>query len=604
MHTQNNMSIRIGGDAGQGIESSGATLSLALARAGLHVFSTQDYRSRIRGGHNFYQVRISSHSIHSHSDPPQLLLALTGDTVDLESRLLAKGASVIYDESEPVSVDELRALGLKPMGLPLGLLAEEHGSRVLISTAAVAAACGVIGLERVTLETVLADNFHPKGERVVQDNLAVARASYDVARRRYAADFAWSVRIESAPERMLLNGNQAIALGALAAGCRFIAAYPMTPGTTVFEFLASIAKDYGLVAKHAEDEIAAICMAIGAGFAGARAMTTTSGGGFSLMVEALGLAGMTEVPIVVVDAQRGGPSTGLPTRTEQPDLLFAIHASQGEFPRVVLAPGSIRECFTLTAKAFNLADKYQLPAIILTDTFLAGSLQTVDRDALDFGAIGIDRGKLLSEFDIEHLSEGYRRFELTSDGVSPRAIPGQKEVEFSASSDEHDEHGHITEDIEVRHSMMEKRMRKERSMMSDLEAPRVLGPRDADLTLICWGSSCGPVREASNKLNALGQRTNVLHITQMWPFPSAIVDRFLRRAGRTIVIEQNYTGQFSKLLRMTTSFVPDQKILKYDGRPYTPEEIVQVIRANPRGPAEIAIHTEEPVHSLEVGSNV
>jgi 2-oxoglutarate/2-oxoacid ferredoxin oxidoreductase subunit alpha len=604
MQTINDMSIRIGGDAGQGVESSGAGLSLALARAGLHVFTMQDYRSRVRGGHNFYQIRVAPRPIFSHSDPPQLLLALNRSTIDIEADLLGTGAGVVYDEDCGVTAQELQAKGLKAFGLPLGKLAEEHGSRVLLNTAATAAAAGIVELDLAVIEGVIGENFRPKGQRIVQNNLDVAATAYEMARSRYASGFEWKIKKRDSKRRMLINGNQAIGLGALAAGCKFISAYPMTPATTVFEFLASVADRYGMVTVQAEDEIAAVCMAIGANFAGARAMTATSGGGFDLMTEALGLAGMTEVPLVVIDAQRGGPSTGLPTRTEQPDLLSAIHASHGEFPRFVLAPGTIQECFHLTAKAFNLAEKYQTPVILMTDQFLAGSLQTVDLSALDFASVIIDRGDILTAEDTRNLPDGYSRFLLTPDGISPRGIPGEPKVVHSVSSDEHDIDGHITEEIEIRQAMMEKRMTKERTAERDVEGPKLFGSARADLTLVCWGSSCGPIREAMDLLNARGVPTNLVHITHMWPFPSTGVARQFSRARRTVVIEQNYTGQLSKLIRMTTGRTPDQKILKYDGRPYSPEEIVAIIEAYPDGPAEVSLHTEEPPHKLEVGSNV
>lgn len=600
----NDMSIRIGGDAGQGVESSGAGFSLALARAGLHVFSVQDYRSRVRGGHNFYQVRVSQRPIYSHSDPPQLLIALTKDTVEMDADLLTAGAGIIYDEDSGVVAEDLKDKGLGAFSLPLGRIAEQHGSRVLMNTAATAAAAGIIGLSLERLEEVIAENFKPKGQRIIDNNLSVARVAYSLAQQRYASSFEWKVQGRDGQRRMLLNGNQAIGLGALAAGCRFIAAYPMTPATSIFEFMASVAEPYGVVTKQAEDEIAAICMAIGANFAGVRAMTVTSGGGFSLMSEGLGLAGMTEVPLVVVNAQRGGPSTGLPTRTEQPDLLFAIHASQGEFPRMVLAPGTIQECFELTAKAFNVAEKYQMPVIILTDQFLAGSLQTVDRQACDLNTITIDRGKLLTEAEIKHLPDGYHRFCLSPDGISPRAVPGHPKVVHSVSSDEHDIDGNITEEIEIRQAMMQKRMTKERTAQREVEAPKLFGSAKADLTLVCWGSSCGPVREAMDMLNTRGHKTNLVHITHMWPFPDKALVHQFKQARRTVVVEQNYTGQLSKLIQLTTGLAPRQKILKYDGRPFSPQEIVAAIETYPDGPSEVFLHTEEPPHRLEVGVNV
>ena len=392
----NDMSIVIGGDAGQGVESSGAGFALSFARAGLHVFGLQDYRSRIRGGHNFYQIRLSEQQRLSHSNPVHLVLALTPETVELHLDQLAEGGAVIFPDKFEIDPEPLKKRGVRLDALPLTRIAEEHGSRVMTNTAALGAAAGITEFPLEFMESVIRDNFAAKGQQVVDANLKVADAAYRLARERYGAEFRFKLApVKGAPRRMLMNGNEALAMGALAGGCRFVSAYPMTPATSIVEWLAALPHEYGVVTKHAEDEIAAACMAIGASYAGARAMTATSGGGFSLMVEAMGLAGMTEVPLVIMEAQRGGPSTGLPTRTEQSDLLFVIHASQGEFPRIVTAPGTVEECFEAGWRAFNLAERYQCPVVVLTDTFLASSLRTVDADAIDFAAVEIDRGPTL-----------------------------------------------------------------------------------------------------------------------------------------------------------------------------------------------------------------
>ncbi|MBX6378515.1 MAG: 2-oxoacid:acceptor oxidoreductase subunit alpha, partial [Clostridia bacterium] len=373
--------------------------------------------------------------------------------------------------------------------------------------------------------------------------------------------------------RMVLHGNHALALGALAGGCRFIAAYPMTPATSLFEYMTAHAAEVGVVTKHAEDEIAAICMAIGAAHAGARAMTATSGGGFSLMTEALGMAGMGEIPVVVVLAQRGGPSTGLPTRTEQGDLLFAIHASQGEFPRVVLAPGSHRRCFRAGWRAFNLAERYQCPVIVLTDQFLASSLRSLPLDAFDLGAVRIDRGHTWTAEELERLEEPYRRYALTPSGISPRALPGHPRGVFAITTDEHDETGHITEEIVNRRRMMEKRLRKLDQALGEMEGPLRYGPEEADLTLITWGSTWGPACEAADLLQADGLRANVLHFEDLWPFPAEKARAALAGVRRSVCVEQNATGQFARFLRMCTGFQVDGQLHKYDGRPFSPQEI-------------------------------
>ncbi|MGQ9572270.1 MAG: 2-oxoacid:acceptor oxidoreductase subunit alpha [Dehalococcoidia bacterium] len=574
----NDMSILIGGDAGQGVESSGAGLCQAFARGGLQVFAMQDYRSRIRGGHNFYQIRLSEQPLYSHSNPVQLVLALTAETVPLHMDNIVAGGAVIYPERVQVDEGALKERGVQCFPMPLIAIAEEHGNRIMANTAALAAAAGVCDWPLPYLEDIIGDNFRVKAAQVVESNLAVAKTAYTQARERYAAAFPYKLKPLEAPPRMLIGGNQAISLGALAAGSRFISAYPMTPATSIIEWLSALPRDLGVVTKHAEDEIAAVCMAIGAAYAGARAMTATSGGGFSLMVEALGLAGMTEVPLVVVEAQRGGPSTGLPTRTEQGDLLFVINASQGEFPRVVLAPGTVEECFEAGWRAFNLAERYQCPVIILSDQFLATSLRTLDMEAIDFSTVSIDRGQLLSVDELERLADGYRRFVFTESGISPRAAPGHPKAVYAASSDEHDEYGRITEEINNRRRMMDKRMRKLATAAAEMRPPTRYGPEEADLTLVCWGSGYGPCREAVNVLNSDGGSANLLHFGDLWPFPEDEAARLLSACRHTVAVEQNYTSQLARLIRMCTGFKVERTINKYDGRPFSPEDIVAALR--------------------------
>jgi len=579
------LSITIGGDAGQGVESSGATLSLAAMRSGWYVFSIQDYRSRIRGGHNFYQIRIASRAVRSHSDPVHLLLALTKESVDIHRDNLAPGAGVLYDDSLKVDEGPVKEQGCLLFPMPLTEIAERHGNRVMTNTAAVAAGAGVLGLSLERLKSVVEGRFAAKGPRVVEANLRVADDAYRMAVERFRGAFRYALHGASPPlstrdpggnggETLLISGNEAFALGAAAGGCRFVSAYPMTPATTIFEWLVRKEKKLGIVTKHAEDEIAAVCMAIGAGYAGARALVPTSGGGFSLMVEALGMAGMTEVPVVIVDVQRGGPSTGLPTRTEQGDLLFVLHASQGEFPRIVLAPGTHEEYFEAGWRSFTLAERYQCPVIVLADQFLAASLCTLPSEALSFDAVVRDRGELLDHAALDKLEPGqYRRYRITSSGISPRALPGHPNAVYTVVTDEHDEEGHITEAIENRVQQMSKRMRKLEHARQEMRGPKRYGPEDADLTLICWGSAVGPVVESLPLLEKEGVRANALHFTDIGPFPADQARRALEGARRTVAVEQNYTGQFAKLLRMCTGHEVSHGVHKFDGRPFSPQQI-------------------------------
>jgi 2-oxoglutarate ferredoxin oxidoreductase subunit alpha len=369
---------------------------------------------------------------------------------------------------------------------------------------------------------------------------------------------------------MVMAGNQAFAMGAAAGGCRFISAYPMTPATSIIEWMARHERQFGIVTKHAEDEIAAICMAVGANFAGVRAMTATSGGGFSLMSEALGLAGMCEVPLVIVEAQRGGPSTGLPTRTEQSDLLFVLHASQGEFPRLVLAPGTIEEYFECGWRAFNLAEKYQTPVIVLSDHMLASSLRTVDIESIDFERVVIDRGKLLSPAELETVTEPYKRHLFTTDGISPRAIPGHANAVYATASDEHDEFGHICEEPDNRRRMMQKRMQKLETARQEVRPPTRYGPAEAPIVLVGWGSTYGVLREVVDRLDG---QARLVHFCDLWPFPAEAARESLHGA-KVVVAENNYTSQFKRLLASETCIEAARAITRYDGHALSPEDVL------------------------------
>jgi 2-oxoglutarate ferredoxin oxidoreductase subunit alpha len=374
---------------------------------------------------------------------------------------------------------------------------------------------------------------------------------------------------------MILNGNQAFSLGALAGGCRFVSGYPMTPGSPVLEWFAQHAQEYGAVVKHSEDELAAINMAIGAGYVGARAMVPTSGGGFSLMTEALGMAGITETPVVIYNAQRPGPATGMPTRHEQGDMLFMAYASQGEFPRFLLSPGTVEQSFETGWQAMNMAEEYQTAVLVLSDHYLATAYRTVEGDALDFEAVTLERGALLSDEELDALEEPYRRYAVTPSGISPRALPGHPNAVYVSTANEHDEFGAISEDAENRTAQVDKRNRKLEGMAEAVAPPSTYGPDEAAVTLICWGSTYGPLREAVDRLNAdQPGRANMVHFEALLPFPRQATERVLEGARRTVVVENNATGQLETLLRAETGHVADGAIRKYDGRAFTPAHIV------------------------------
>jgi 2-oxoglutarate ferredoxin oxidoreductase subunit alpha len=573
--TTNNMTIRIGGEAGDGVESSGAGFCKALARGGLHVFGLPDYYSRIRGGHNFYSVRISDHPLYSHAEPVHLLLALTEETIPRHRDKVVEGGAIVYDSNQ-VSSEQLSANGIQFLPIPMSDIAQKRAETTLArNTVALGVAAGLTGFDLEPMESVIRQNFARKGQAVVDGNLAAIEAGYQEG-QKYAGDFPFKLqRIPDAPPRMVLNGTQAFSLGALAGGCRFVAGYPMTPGSLVLHWMAAHSARYGVVLKHTEDEIAAINMAIGAAHIGARALVPTSGGGFALMVEALGLAGITETPVVIYNAQRPGPSTGLPTRHEQGDMLFMLYASQGEFPRFLLAPGTHEECFVTGWRAFNLAEEYQTPALVLSDHYLAVAVRTLELDAFDFDAVEIDRGELLSEAELDALEGQYLRYRITDSGVSPRAVAGHPKVVYVAAGNEHDESGSITEEPEMRKAQVEKRQRKLIGMAGEMSSPQRYGPRDAETTFVSWGSTYGPLREAVDRLNAEQPgRANFLHFVDLWPFPAEAVTAALESAHRVVAVEVNATAQLATLIRANTGRSVDDKILKYDGRAFTPEYIM------------------------------
>lgn len=583
---KNNVNIKLGGEAGQGVESSGMGFARAIARAGLHIFGVQDYMSRIRGGHNWYQVRVSERPIFAHEPQVQILIALDERTVKEHLDEVVEGGAVIYDEGLKVDDEEIKLRGIIPMPMPLLRFAEElGGSKLMLNTAAVAAAAGILEFDLSYPESIIRDSFgRRKGSEIADRNIRVANAAYEEARRRFAYLFEWKIEANpNAPKKMVINGNQALGIGAIAAGCKFCCGYPMTPASSLLEFMFAQARKFNLVVRQTEDEISALLHAIGAAHAGVRAMTCTSGGGFSLMVEALSLAGSTETPLVLVVAQRPGPATGMPTRTEQGELLFTLFSGHGEFPRAVIAPGSVEQCIYEMARAFNIAEKYQMPVIVLTDAFLANSLRSVDIDAIDFRKIteNIDRGKLILPHESDKIEDavkdGYRRFEFTEDGISLRIPPGHPKAVYSVAGEEHTPEGFIDweERMDNRVRMMQKRMKRLEIAANDMKLPELHGPEDAELTLVCWGSSLGPTLEAMERLNANGIRTNLLQFVDIHPLDWDSVSDILSNSRNWVSVEGNFSGQLARWIRMNTGLKPMATITRYDGRPLNPVYIVE-----------------------------
>ncbi len=558
----------VGGEAGQGVQSVGFLLAKVFTRGGYHVFADQDYESRVRGGHNFFRIRVKDSRVGTIAEPVDLLVALNRESIDLHRKELASGGIAIFD------VDKIRDIstGGELFGIPLERLAEEKaGDKVMANTVALGAALALVGYDLNILNAALVEHFG-KGD-IGDSNIAAAKAGYDYAQSEYKADFR-KLKPVSETKRMLLTGNEAISLAAIAAGCKFMSAYPMTPASSIMEYMAAKSKELDLVMVHAEDEIAAINMAIGAAYAGVRAMTATSGSGLCLMVEGMGLAGITETPVVIIDAQRPGPAVGLPTRTEQGDLQFVLHTHHGDFPRAVLAPANVEDAFWVTVRAFNWADKYQLPVIILTDQHLASSYATVD--PFDLSQVTIDRGLLVS--DKEGAPSEYRRHRITQSGISPRAFPGLSSALVITDCDEHDEEGHLTEDAEERTQQVQKRLRKLFSLKQEISAPWHYGPKKAETTLIGWGSTYGAIHEAVDMLRREGASVNMLHLNELWPFLAEAVTDAVSKAHSSYVIENNATGQLASLIKAETGHDVSGRILKYDGRPFTPAYIAEAVR--------------------------
>ncbi len=583
--------IKMGGEAGQGAESSGSGFTKAIARAGFHAFATQSFMSRIRGGYNFFQLRVTDRPVFGHRDQVHLMLALNEQAVHEHLDEIVPGGGLIYDPDWRVDQEQLSGRDIRLFAYPLTKTAREIGesfgmdlrhATLMINTAGLGIVAGVTGLPFEVMAQVIEENFgRKKGSAVAQANLKVAEVAYEHARANWASDFEWKLEPPANPKQlMVINGNQALCLGAIAAGCRFISAYPMTPATSIIEFMSAKSHRFNIVTKQTEDEIAAIQMAIGAAHAGARAMTATSGGGFSLMVESLGMAGMTETPLVVVEAQRPGPSTGMPTRTSQGDLLFVLHASQDEFPRIVLAPGGMEECFRAGWRAFNLAEKYQCPVLIITDNYQAFGQATVDPADFALDAVVIDRGELLTDEELDRLEgDGYLRHALTETGISPRALPGHPNAVFTVTSDEHTEDGHMEDEDPVnRVQQMSKRMRKLELAAQELRLPSWYGPTDAEITLMGWGSTVGAIHEVVDALNAEGLSVNSLHFFDIYPLPEDALTAEINKARRLIAVECNYTGQLAKYVRMYTGRKPDVLISKYNGRAFSVDEIVACVK--------------------------
>ncbi len=561
----------IGGEAGQGVQSMGFILAKTMAKAGYHVFANQDYESRVRGGHNFFQIRVSDHRVNAIGSQIDLIIALNDETLRRHQTSLAPRSVVIMEQISDQVLPETTVITV-----PFEALAQqETGRPIMGNTVALGAALSLFHFDFDILASVLKETFQSKSSEIAELNVQAARSGYDYIEKKQGDDRdKIELTSKTALSEMVINGVEAVALGALAAGCKFMSGYPMTPSTGILQFFAGKAREFNVVFEQAEDEIAALNMIVGASFAGVRAMTATSGGGFALMVEALSLAGMTETPVVIALGQRAGPATGLPTRTEQGELEFAIYAGHGMFPRAVFAPGTVEDAFKLTVRAFNVAEQFQVPVIILTDTFLSDSYVTVP--PFDLSQITVNRGELLSDEDL-HAQEKYqyKRHKLTETGISPRVFPGHLDALVGTDSDEHTEEGYITESAEIRVQMVKKRLKKQELLKQAIHAPFTFGPEEANTAFVCWGSSLGAVKEALHEINEKGNKVRMIHLSEIWPFPMSAFVAALGRTQQFIVIESNATGQLAHLIRSETGLQAERMILRFDGRPLSPSYILK-----------------------------
>jgi 2-oxoglutarate ferredoxin oxidoreductase subunit alpha len=551
------ITIRVAGQAGQGVKTTGSLLEGALARLGLHVFSTQSYMSRIRGGLNWFDIRLADGELFGGKEQAEVLIALTRPALEVLKETVSEGGKILFDGP---SAEGAIAIEFTKVAKEL------TGSAIMANTVAGGAVFALLGYDVERLCDHLRESFASKGEQVVGNNLRCARRGAELVGRGNGF-LTKSPSPAGAPPRVT-SGAEAIALGAATAGVKFYTAYPMTPSTPVLHYLAGAveAKKFSLVVEQAEDEIAAINMVCGAAYAGVPAMTGTSGGGFALMVEGVSLAGMLELPATIFVGMRPGPATGLPTRTAQQDLQFVLYAGHGEFPRAIYAPGTIQQCYELTHRAIQIAHKYQTPTFILADQFLADAAKNIP--PLDQALRPVDRHIAASA------AGNYARYALAEGGVSPRAIPGGDAL-VVVDSDEHTPDGHLTEDFAARLAQQDKRMSKLACMTAEAIGPTFYGPADAPTLLVCWGSTYGPAREAVDSLIARRQPTALLHFSQVWPIDPAAASKAIGRRQRIVFVEGNQTGQFLAICRQLGLVGACEHIGRYDGLPFTGGQIAE-----------------------------
>ncbi len=604
---KNQLSWMIGGPQGSGINASAEVFAKACSRAGLHVFANIEYHSNIMGKHSYYRVRVDEKPVRSQADPVHVLVALDEETLfgDADQRTypthaghlgeLVAGGGVVYDAAIPREQVTARRSDLRLYPVPyLDLIKralEEVGKgeqarryEIMKNIVGLGASLGLSDFPFDRVADVVREGFKGKRAEVGELNVRAARFGYEFIKANFPDDFPQKLQPHREPKaRILARGSYVHAVAKLKAGCAFQTYYPISPATDESTYLEKHQREYGLLVQQCEDEISSINMAIGAAHMGVRASTATSGPGFSLMVEGIGFASISEAPgPVLVLYQRGGPSTGMPTRQEQADLLFALHPTHGDFVHLVVAPGDMPECFQLTALAFNWAERYQMPVIVLSDKVLAASFWTLDE--LDTEFMKIDRG---TTYEDGRRDGRFLRYALTDSGISARSRPGLAGGQFWATTDEHDPDGHITEGVRMRIAMVEKRFKK--LELAGREIPLAVafgtyGPPDADLTVVGWGSTKGAIQDAIERLAEEGLRLNFVQVRLMRPFPAAALTETLKKGKRLVLVENNYSGQLGAVIREQTGVNITDRILKFDGRPFSEDELVAALKRAARGP--------------------
>lgn len=567
------LSWKVGGQQGEGIESTGEIFATAMNRKGYYLYGYRHFSSRIKGGHTNNKIRVSTTPVHAISDDLDILIAFDQETIDVNHHEMREDSIILADaKAKPVKPEGCHAQLIE---LPFTATAKELGTALMKNMVAIGATSALMNLNTNTFEELITNMFSKKGDKVVEVNIQALNEGYQLMQSRLPEiDGDFELESTDALPHLYMIGNDAIGLGAIAAGSQFMAAYPITPASEVMEYMiANISKVNGAVIQ-TEDEIAAVTMAIGANYCGVRAFTASAGPGLSLMMEAIGLSGMTETPLVIINTQRGGPSTGLPTKQEQSDLMQMIYGTHGDIPKIVVAPTDAEDAFYLTMEAFNLAEQYQCPVIVLSDLQLSLGKQTVEK--LDYNRIEIKRGEIIqSDIEREEDDKGYfKRYALTSNGVSPRPIPGVKGGIHHITGVEHNEEGKPSESASNRQQQMEKRMRKIEQLLIESPVEANLQHEDADILYIGFISTKGAIQEGSNRLNQQGIKVNTIQIRQLHPFPTSVIQDAVNKAKKVVVVEHNYQGQLASIIKMNVNIHDKiENYTKYDGTPFLPHEI-------------------------------